>query len=113
MSVTHAKLRKLAMALPEVEEGTSYGTLAFRVKGKFFARLRDDDESLVIRSDFVEREVLMEADPEVFFITDHYRDHPMLLVRLSAVAADELADLLEASWRRVAPKRVLAAFDAR
>ena len=55
----------------------------------------------------------MEADPEVFFITDHYRDHPMLLVRLSAVAADELADLLEASWRRVAPKRVLAAFDAR
>ena len=111
--VTLATLRKLAMRLPEVEEGTSYGTLAFRVKGRLVARLREDDESLVVRSDFDEREILIEADPRTYFITDHYRNSPMLLVHLSVVEAGELGALLEESWRRVAPKRALAAFDAR
>ena len=111
--VTLATLRKLAMRLPEVEEGTSYGTLAFRVKGRLLARLREDDESLVVRSDFGEREILIEADPRSYFITDHYRNSPMLLVHLSVVEAGELGALLEESWRRVAPKRALAAFDAR
>ena len=111
LGVTLAALRKLAMQLPEAEEGTSYGTLAFRVKGKLFARLRDDDGVLVIRSDFDEREILMEAAPGTYFITDHYLNYPMLLVRLSAVDAAELEEILEHSWRRVAPKRVLAALD--
>lgn len=111
--VTLATLRKLAMRLPEVEEGTSYGTLAFRVKGRLLARLREDDESLVVRSDFDEREILIEADPRTYFITDHYRNSPMLLVHLSVIEAGELGALLEESWRRVAPKRALAAFDAR
>jgi hypothetical protein len=111
--VTLATLRKLAMRLPEVEEGTSYGTLAFRVKGKLLARLRDDDESLALRSDFDERAILIEADPDTYFITDHYLNHPMLLVHLSVIEAGELEALLEESWRRVAPKRALAAFDAR
>lgn len=111
--VTLATLRKLAMRLPEVEEGTSYGTLAFRVKGRLVARLREDDESLVVRSDFDEREILIEADPRTYFITDHYRNSPMLLVHLSVIEAGELGALLEESWRRVAPKRALAAFDAR
>ncbi len=111
--VTLATLRNLAMRLPEVEEGTSYGTLAFRVKGRLLARLREDDESLVVRSDFDEREVLIEADPRTYSITDHYRNSPLLLVHLSVIEAGELGALLEESWRRVAPKRALAAFDAR
>jgi hypothetical protein len=111
--VTLATLRRLARRLPEVEEGTSYGTLACRVKGKLLARLREDDESLALRSDFDEREILIEADPDTYFITDHYRNHPLLLVHLSSIEAGELEALLEESWRLVAPKRALAAFDAR
>ena len=40
---------ELARRLPEVEEGTSYGTPALRVRGKFFARLREDGETLVVK----------------------------------------------------------------
>lgn len=109
--VTLQKLRELTLALPDVEEGTSYGTLAFRVRKKFLARLREDGASLVIRVDLDEREVLMEADPETFYITDHYLNHPYVLVRLSTVDPEDLQELLEEAWRYAAPKRLVAAYD--
>ena len=105
-------VRQLALALPGVEEGTSYGTPAFRVSGKFLARLREDGESLVIKVEYAAREVLMAADPETFFITDHYSCWPMMLVRLSRVRPDELGALLEEAWRNMAPKRLVLAHDA-
>jgi len=103
-------VRQIALTLPGAEESTSYGTPACKVKGKLFARLHQDGESLVIRVDFEERQLLMESDPEKFFITDHYLNYPWMLVRLSAVPPDQLRDLLLQSWRRVAPKNLLAAF---
>ena len=106
MAVTFAKLRKMALALPEVEEGTSYGTPAFRVGGKLIARLREDDDSLVVMTDFDTRATLMGADPDVFYITDHYRDYPSVLVRLSMVQAAILRDLLLDAWKLKAPRRI-------
>jgi hypothetical protein len=111
-ALTFADVRKLALALPGAEEGTSYGMPAFKVRGKLFARLREDGESLVVRLDFAQRETLMAADPKAFYITDHYRDHPMMLVGLSVVRRDELRQLLMQSWGAVAPKKLLAALDA-
>lgn len=110
--VSFETVREMALALPGVEEGPCYGTPAFRVKGRFLARLREDGETLVIKLDFDTREMLMAADPEAFFITDHYRGYPSILVRLPAVEADVLRGLLEDSWRRFAPKRLVAAYDA-
>jgi hypothetical protein len=104
---------QLAKGLPEVEEGTSYGTPALRVKGRFFARLWEDGETLVVKMNIFERQYLLEADPEAFFITDHYRDYPSVLVRLPAVQPAQLAERLEDAWRIAAPKRLVAAFDAR
>jgi hypothetical protein len=109
--MTFADVRRLARELPGAEEGTSYGTPAFKVRGKLFARLREDGESLVVRVDFAQRETLMEADPKTFYITEHYRDHPMMLVGLSVVRPDELRELLAQSWRSVAPKKLVVGFD--
>jgi hypothetical protein len=106
--VTWGTVRQLALALPGAEEGTSYGTPACKVGGKLFARLHQDDVSLVIKVDFEEREILMEADPETFYITDHYLDYPWMLVRLSTVRMDQLRDLLRQSWRRAAPRKLVA-----
>ena len=106
-----ATVRKLALALPSVNEGTSYGTPAWRVRGKLFARLHQDGESLVLRTDFDEREALMEMDPEAFFITDHYTNYEMMQVRLAAVRQAQLRELLEASWRKCASKRMIEALD--
>jgi hypothetical protein len=104
--VTFQTVRDLALALPEVEEGTSYGTPAFKVRGKLLARLKEDGETLVVKIDFDTQEILMQADPETFFLTDHYVGWPTILVRLARVDRDDLAKLLEDSWRLHAPKRL-------
>jgi hypothetical protein len=111
--VTWETVRALAQKLPEVEEGISYGTPAFRVRGKLFARLHQSLESAVVRIDFDERAMRMRADPKAFYITDHYLKYPFMLVRFSAVRRADLRDLLAASWRRCAPKRLVAAYDQR
>jgi len=109
--VTFAQLRDYALSLPGVEEGTSYGTPAFRVKGKFFLRLKEDGETLVLKTDFYERDHLMESEPDTFFITDHYRAYPAVLVRLPAVRPRQLRELVLDSWRRHAPKKLAEQYD--
>jgi hypothetical protein len=109
MSVDFKTVRQIALALPGMEEGTSYGTPAFRVGKKFLARLWEDGEVLVVKIGFDEREILMKADPETFFITDHYRGYPSVLVRLASVDPDDLREVLEQAWRQHAPKRLVAA----
>ena len=66
-------LRRIAFSFPGVEEGTSYGTRALRVKGKFWLRLKEDGQSVVFRVGFDERDLLMQTKPKVFYITDHYK----------------------------------------
>jgi hypothetical protein len=110
--VSEAELRAIALALPGVEAGLSYGTPAYKLKGKLIARLHQDGESLVVKAGFDERELWMQKDPASFFSTDHYRDHPFLLVRLARVREAELRELLEAAWRSTAPRRLVAAHDA-
>ena len=105
-------VRGIALKLPGVVEGTSYGTPAFRLGRKFLARLHEDGLSLVVPVGFDERDMLVEAEPETFVVTDHYRAYPMMLVRIAKVDPATLGRLLEQHWRAVAPKRVVAAFDA-
>jgi hypothetical protein len=64
--------------------------------------LHQNNEALVIRVDFDEREEMMRTSSEKFYITDHYLNYPWVLVRMAAVNADELRDLLTGSWRRAA-----------
>ena len=111
--VTPAGVRKLAMRLPGVSEAPSYGTPAWRVRGKLFARLHQDEESLVVRMGFDQRELLMAANPKAFFITDHYESHEMMQVRLSAVNVEALDELLLEAWTRCAPRRLVDALEAR
>ena len=58
------------------------------------------------------RELLLQADPSSLFVTDHYRDHPWILVRLRSVSRTLLSEVLEQAWRQRAPKRLVQAFDA-
>lgn len=101
-------VRRFALALPGVEEGTCYGTAAFRVRGRFLARLREDGETLAVKCGFEERDFRMLSNPSVFFTTDHYRGYPTLLIRLPAARRADIRDILEQAWRVNAPKRLLA-----
>ena len=94
--VSAAVARGLLLRLPGVRQGRSYGYPAFLVAGRFFARFRDDDTVLAIRlGSIADRDVLMRLDPNAFFFTDHYRDHPAVLVRLAEVRPALLATVLE------------------
>ncbi|HSU18066.1 MmcQ/YjbR family DNA-binding protein [Longimicrobium sp.] len=111
MPVSFDQVRAMAMALPEVEEGTSYGTPAFRVRKKFFVRLKEDGESIVLRINLFKRDYLIAAEPDAFYVTDHYRDYPAVLARLSALTPERLRGRIEDSWRLMAPKRLADAHD--
>jgi hypothetical protein len=97
--MTFDAVRKIGLELPNVAEGTSYGTAALKVKGKLMLRLRPELHSIVIATPFENREELMAGDPEKYYITDHYRDYPWMLVRLGNVNADEVRDLLRMAHR--------------
>ncbi len=107
--VTFAQVREAALGLPGVEDSTSYGTPALKVRGKLLARVHQDLPCLVLRTDFLDREIFMKSAPHVFFITDHYRNYPWVLVRFGTVTLRELPDLIERAWRLVAPKSLLKA----
>jgi hypothetical protein len=110
----YKRVCELARKLPGVEESSSYGTPALKVKGRFMCRLRSEAEgALAIRCDFLDRQILLQADPEVFFVTDHYLDYPMVLVRLDKIRLSALPDLIERAWRMVAPAKLVAEYDAR
>ncbi len=107
MAMTFKDVRKMALALDGVEESTSYGTAAFKIRGKLIARLKEDGESLVVGTTFEEREEMMRAEPETYYITDHYLNYPWVLVRLPKVHPDAMRDLLKGAVRlAAASKRV-------
>jgi hypothetical protein len=97
--VTYDTVRRLALELPDVQEGTSYGTPALKVCGKLFVRLHQDLDKIVLKMPFDRREEMMAADPATYFITDHYADYPWILVSLERVQAEALPDLLRIAYR--------------
>lgn len=95
--------------MPDVEHGTTYGSPALKVRGKMFACLAihksADPGSLAVRIDFEQRELLMAADPDTYYVTEHYVNYPVVLVRLTRVHRDALKDLLLMAWRSASTTR--------
>ena len=100
--LTFDDVRTLAEALEDVEIGTTYGTPALKVRGKVFACIATNRSAepgtLVVVVGFEERDRLLEADPATYYLKDHYRNSPSILVRLARVHPDALHDLLRMAW---------------
>ena len=103
-------VRRMAMRLPDVEESTTYGSPALKVRGKLLACLAvhksAERHSLAVRIGFEERSQLIAADPDTYYLTSHYLNYPVVLVRLSRIHPDALRDLLGAAWRFVSEKTI-------
>jgi hypothetical protein len=111
--VTFDDVRRFALTWPEVGDGTSYGTPALKVRKKMLVRLKEDGDSLVIPGvPQDERDMLVERQPKAFYFTDHYRDYPMVLIRLSKAKRATIEPLLRRHWRTLASKAAVRAFDA-
>jgi hypothetical protein len=107
---TWATVKSIGKKLPEVEESTWFNTPSLKVRKRSFVRLKEKGV-IVVLIDLDEKEALLQAEPDVFFTTSHYDGYPAFLVRLANIARDELEEVLTESWRRVAPKRLVKAFD--
>lgn len=101
---TYDTVRELGRELPDVVESTSYGTPALKVKKKLMVRLKEDGTTIVLLVGFDQRDILMQIDPETFYITDHYRGYPSVLAKLPRLKRKQLRDLLRMSWSYVTGK---------
>ena len=81
-------VRKIALGLSDVEESTTYGSPALKVRGKLLTCIpvhkSAEPDSLAVRIDFDHRAELMAAAPDVYYLTDHYVNYPVVLVRCLA-----------------------------
>lgn len=105
--MTAEEIDTLILSLPGAERGTVHGRPCWRVAGKFLARLRSEDDSLALDvGDHTRRDMLIEVDPDVFHLTDHYRPYAYVLIRIARVDPAWLRTELMARWRRIAPVRL-------
>ena len=107
-TVNFDTVRKIGLTLPGVEEGTAYGSPALKVRGQLLACIpvnpSSEPNSLAVRMNFDDRTELLEADPEVYYVTDHYLGYDAVLVSLSRVNPDALRDLLGMAHKIVSAK---------
>jgi hypothetical protein len=109
--LTEAQFKKIALAFPGAHEKLSYGSPCIFILKKFFTRLRSEDDLIVLRvGTNDERDMLLEADPVTFTITDHYRPGGYILARLDKLDAATLQAMLERRWRELAPKKLQKEF---
>ena len=101
-------VRNIGLALPGVEESTAYGAPALKVHGKLLACVPShrsaEPASLVVRVDLDDRAELLAADPDVYYVTEHYVGYNAVLVRLSRVNPNVLRDLLGMAYKFVTRK---------
>ena len=116
---------RLALALPETGESTSYGQRAWKVKDKTFIwerpLRRSDHEALGPAAPdgpilgarvehLVAKDALLADDPDVFFTTPHFDGYPAVLVQLERIAVDDLDEVITEAWLARAPKRLVKAY---
>ena len=98
----------MAAGLEGVEVGTTYGKPALKVRGKVFACIPShksaEPDTLVAMISFEDREHLLEEEPKIYYLKDHYQNYPSVLVRLREIRPDSLRDLLRMAWTFVSAK---------
>jgi hypothetical protein len=103
-------VRRIALALPETVEKEAWNMPTFRVAGKMYLTLPDDETSFAVRCPMHERGELIAAEPEKFWVPPHEAGSNWVRVRLAALEdMDELRDIVEDSWRQAAPPRLTEA----
>jgi hypothetical protein len=107
--LTWNEVRELALALPEAEETTSFGSPAFAVRGKKFAGVSRHDGAIWTRCDADERPLLVASKPDAYRLTPHFERSPAyLLIWLEHAEREDVRERLLDAWLIQAPKRLAA-----
>ena len=99
-------VKRIALGMPDVDASTT--AQAVKVRGKLLTWIpinkSAEPGSLAVRIDLDRRAELLAEAPDVYYVTDHYVNYPVVLVRLSRIQPDALPDLLSVAWRFVTAK---------
>lgn len=118
-----ARVRALALALPETDERESHGSPGFRVggekTGKYFAYFADQHHgtahiALLVRTGGMDELLnLVESQPEVYFKPAYYGASGWvgIILNRAGVDWDAVAEWLQRSWRSAAPRRLTRLMD--
>src|ERR1051325_3366904 len=105
MPLTRAEARKIALSVEGASEGPYFSNPAVFVAEKFLTRVHTKEEAMVLAIGSMEmRDMMLEAEPKLFYITDHYKNFPYLLARLTKLDKATLKDLLNARLLRIEAK---------
>jgi hypothetical protein len=103
-----ALVESIGRTLPDVEVTTSWGQPALKVGGTMFVCIAShksaEPDTLVVRMEIADRDLLIEEDPDTYYLKEHYVGYPCVLVRLSRVHPDALRDLVASAHRYVSAK---------
>jgi hypothetical protein len=111
--LTGADLRRLALALPEVVEKLTWDVdITFRVRDKIFAITDAVGDEASIKATLEAQQAMVSSDPETFRVSAYTGRFGWTTVTLARISEAELAELLEDAWRRTAPKKLVAAYQA-
>src|SRR5215469_12276568 len=106
-------VRTLGHSLPDVVDGTAYGSPAVKLGGKLLACVpvnkSAEANSIAVRIDLEQRAELLRERPETYYITDHYASDPIVLVRLAKITRADLKELLRDACRFVSSSSPKAA----
>jgi len=110
MPLTQTEARKIALSLKGAEERLWFRHMCVFIHDRFLTRVNEKEDAMVLQVGSMEmREMMLEAEPKLFFVTDHYRNFPFVLVRLKALSKTSLKQMLEGRARQLAdmppPKR--------
>jgi hypothetical protein len=102
-------VRRIGTTLPGIAASTRYdGAPVLLLDGAFVAGLAThpsaEPDTLVVRARLEERELFLEEAPDTYYLTDHYRRYPVVLVRLRRIGGDALRELLSMSRTLTLPK---------
>ncbi|MGH9644588.1 MAG: hypothetical protein ACRD3Q_19465 [Terriglobales bacterium] len=101
-ALTFDVVREIGLALPGVMESTMHVVPALKASGKLLACVpvhrSAEPNCAMVRIDFEQRTILINASPDTYYMTDHYANYPSVLVRLPRISRDELQSLLGLAW---------------
>jgi len=95
MPITRAEGWKIALSIPGTEEVLWFKKPAVFIHGQFLTKVHDKEDAMTLRVSSMEmRDMMLEAEPKLFYITDHYRNFPFVLARLAALDRKTLKAML-------------------
>jgi hypothetical protein len=105
MPISRSEGRKIALAIPGTTEVLWFRKPAVFLHGQFLTKVHDKEDAMTLRVSSMEmRDMMLEAEPKLFYITDHYRNFPFILVRLTALTPRILKKILAGRAAQLAEK---------